>query len=307
MQTLAHLPHFADAVPKKAVFILRDHSHSPSDDHSQCEHCGHIRAASYGDKPRSNKVGITATIVLHLLVLLLLLIRNTVETHSAPPAGVEIMLAAPKASKPTPKQVERKPKPKQAPKAAVTDIRRLANTIHPPDEKPIEVKPVPNLVAAPTEDFEARIAERRKQRAAAAQSDNAAPEETEGERAARIGKANIAAANGKSAGSDRDDSGGMFSIVSQSFHGAEVKFRTWNPNFKRKWSTQVTVELGNEPDIETAIVKKMIEMIRKEKPGDFTWDSRRLGRAVPMSARVADTAELQAFLMLEMFPNRRSH
>ena len=81
-----------------------------------------------------------------------------------------------------------------------------------------------------------------------------------------------------------------------------MKFRGWNPNFKRRWLQQVTVEQGTEPDIETAIVNKMIELIRKEKTGDFEWDSHRLQRVVTMSARPKDTAELQAFLFKEMFP-----
>ena len=49
----------------------------------------------------------------------------------------------------------------------------------------------------------------------------------------------------------------------------------------------------------------MIELIRKEKTGDFEWDSHRLGKVITMSARVKDTAELQAFLMKEMFPEYR--
>ena len=53
------------------------------------------------------------------------------------------------------------------------------------------------------------------------------------------------------------------------------------------------------------LVKKMIELIRKEKTGDFEWDSHRLQRVVTMSARPADTAVLEAFLFKEMFPEYR--
>ena len=66
------------------------------------------------------------------------------------------------------------------------------------------------------------------------------------------------------------------------------------------------MELGGEKDIETAIIKKMVELIRKEKTGDFDWDSHRLQRVVRMSARVQDTAELEAFLFKEMFPEYRT-
>ena len=91
----------------------------------------------------------------------------------------------------------------------------------------------------------------------------------------------------------------------KTFHSADLKFRGWNPNFKRRWLQQLTVEKGAEVDVETAIVKKMIELIRKEKTGDFEWDSHRLQRVVTMSARPQDTAELQAFLFKEMFPEYR--
>jgi hypothetical protein len=114
--------------------------------------------------------------------------------------------------------------------------------------------------------------------------------------------ANIAAANGRSRGDDKNETGGVFSVSNKTFHSADLKFRGWNPNFKRRWLTSVTVEQGSAPDLETAIVNKMIELIRKEKTGDFEWDSHRLQRVVTMSARPGDTAALQAFLFKEMFP-----
>jgi hypothetical protein len=49
-------------------------------------------------------------------------------------------------------------------------------------------------------------------------------------------------------------------------------------------------------DIDTAVIRKMIEIIRQEKSGDFDWESRRLGRVVVLSARPRDDAELMSFL-----------
>jgi hypothetical protein len=46
----------------------------------------------------------------------------------------------------------------------------------------------------------------------------------------------------------------------------------------------------------------MIELIRKEKTGDFEWESHRLNRVVTLSARPQDTQELMNFLYKEMFP-----
>jgi hypothetical protein len=65
------------------------------------------------------------------------------------------------------------------------------------------------------------------------------------------------------------------------------------------------VEVGADPDIETAVVRKMIEVIRKEKPGEFEWDSQRLGRTIKMNAAKPYQAELEAFLLKEIFPEYR--
>ena len=45
----------------------------------------------------------------------------------------------------------------------------------------------------------------------------------------------------------------------------------------------------------------MIELIRTHYPGDFSWESRRLGRVVTLSARPQDSQELEAFLKKEFF------
>jgi hypothetical protein len=61
------------------------------------------------------------------------------------------------------------------------------------------------------------------------------------------------------------------------------------------------VDAGLHGDVELAIVRKMIELIRTHYNGDFNWDSRRLGRVVVLSARLEDTAGLEAFMMKEFF------
>jgi hypothetical protein len=283
---------------------LRDHSHSSPVDNGFCEHCGQPLpqlARPYGSQG-NNKFGLTITIVLHVLLLVLYLFREQPEKHASPAQQAMMLLLAPPAAK-QPKPVPQK----SAAKLEVVDIQRLANTITMPHEKPIPVEPVAvepkPITPPPAVDMQALIEARRNARNAA---NGQAPEESEGDRAMRLIKANVAAANGKSNGGDRNDTGGMFEVVDKSYHSAGLKFRGWNPNFKRRWLQQVTVEQGAEIDIETAIVKKMIEIIRKEKPGDFIWESRRLNRNVPMSARVQDQAELQAFLFKEMFPEHRN-
>ncbi|MES2126597.1 MAG: hypothetical protein V4463_04940 [Pseudomonadota bacterium] len=274
-------------------------------DTAYCEHCGQPLpkaplTATYGE-PRTNKVGITITVVLHLLLVLVYLLQPKLDKHAPPANGATMVLLAP-LGKPAPKSPPLKRKPvKELPRV---DMQRLANTITLPHEKPIEEAPKvePKPITPPKEvDMSAYIEARRKARGAT-EATVAAAEDSEAAKADRIAKANIARANGKTHGDDANDTGGIFEIRNQTFHSATVKFRGWNQNFKRRWLTQIEVEQGTEIDVETAIVKKMIELIRKEKTGDFEWESYRLNRVVTMSARVQDTAELQAFLFKEMFP-----
>ena len=305
------MPHFVDVVPWKVVFILRDHSHFSPDNTGYCEHCGQplpvARAVpTYGAR-RANRTGIIVTVLLHLLLVAIYLLQPKTERHGPPPSGATMVYIAPLPGRPKPKQPQQQA-PRKTPKVPqVVPMQRLPNTITLPHEKPVEVTQAePKPVTPPPEvDMQAYIEARRKQRGAT-QAQSAQPaEESENDRATRIAKANIAAANGRSRGDDQNETGGVFSISNKTFHSADLKFRGWNTNFKRRWLTQLSVEQGAELDIETAVVKKMIELIRKEKPGDFEWDSQRLGRVVKMSARPEDTAELQAFLFKEMFPEYR--
>jgi hypothetical protein len=299
-----------DISPLETNTILRDHSHHSPEDAGFCAQCGHTLAPvepHYGGR-RVNAAGLTVTVLLHVLLVLLFIFRPQEEKTAPPPSGTDITYI---------QQLPGKPKQKELPKSAVKPVKpvkrkqevviieRLKDTITLPNEKPLEkVEPEPPKPEKidPAEDMSARIAARQKARG---QDSTQQQGESEADRGNRIARENIAAANGASRGDDRNETGGVFTIANKSFTGARVKFRGWNPNFKRRWLQEVDVELGSERDIETAIVKKMIELIRKEKTGDFDWDSHRLQRVVKMSARPADTAELQAFLYKEMFPGYR--
>ncbi|MES2901884.1 MAG: hypothetical protein V4723_19315 [Pseudomonadota bacterium] len=286
---------------------MRDHSHYSPDNTGICAHCGQPlpdqQVTSYGDK-RVRPIGLIVTVLLHLLLVGLYFIEQQIEKKAPPPSGGDITYINPLPKKPEPKiEPKRAPsKPVKQTKPTVAKVQRLPDTITLPNEKPAEAVPEPEPVKAkidPAEDMMAKIEERRRARG---QSEQPA-EETEAQRGNRVALANIAAANGKSKGDDSSDSGGVFSVINQTFNRADVKFRGWNPKFQRRWLTQVTVERGNYPDIETAIVMKMIELIRKEKTGNFEWDSHRLQRVVTKSARVEDTEELKEFLFKEMFAN----
>jgi hypothetical protein len=258
----------------------------------------------------SKRIGIALSVALHLLAVLYYFMRSPEPARRAPPPaneGAMVYITPPGKSKPKPKPQSKPvevakvtPVPRQ-PKAVavVTPARRKEEVFVPPVVSPMAAP----MAAPPAEDMAALIAARRRARGQVEPDE--APQESEAERANRIARANIAGAQGRSAGNDRNDTGGIFSILDKTSYGARIKFRGWNGNFKRTWNKEEPVELGLEPDIETAIVKKMMELIRKEKPGDFIWESHRLGRQVPLSARIEDTAELQAFLLKEFFPDYR--
>jgi hypothetical protein len=255
----------------------------------------------YGDR-RTNRTGLAITVLLHLLLVALYFYQpHKTEKKARPPDGSEVVYVAP-LSNPA------KPPPQKSTVRTPTKPSKTTprpNTITLPDEKPVEVAkveppPEPKREEIPPDmDMTEYIAKRRQARGATDPSTST--EESEAARGSRTALANIAAINNRGR-DDANESGGVFSISNKTFHSMDLKFRGWNPNFKRRWLTSATVEQGSEPDIETAVVKKMIELIRREKTGDFEWDSHRLGKVITMSARVKDTAELQAFLMKEMFP-----
>ena len=293
---------------------MRDHSHTPLEDSDVCAHCGQPLPGSkvtvYGKEEGNRRYGLIATVAVHLLIVAVWLIQPKMEKHAPPKSGEAIVWLPPlQPSKPTPKAAQpakkaAKPSPSKPAQPRVTHVQRLPNTITLPKEKPVPDTPPPPKEVAKAEpevtDMAAYIAAKRKARGAPSQSDQPA-EESQSAKGMRNALANIAAINGRG-GQDPNETGGVFSVNNKTFNSADVKFRGWNPNFKRRWLTAVTVERGSEPDIETAIVKKMIELIRKEKTGDFEWESHRLGRVVKMSARKEDEAELRAFLLKEMYP-----
>jgi len=128
-----------------------------------------------------------------------------------------------------------------------------------------------------------------------------APTETEEARRNRIVASNLAAQDAASPGFD-PNRGGVFQIQRLGFDRAEFVFYGWNRDIRRNASQLIEVRKGEHADIRIAVVRRMIAIIREQKQDDFTWDSRRLGRVVPLSARLGDTAGLEDFLMQEFFP-----
>ncbi|MEO8202681.1 MAG: hypothetical protein ABI630_02375 [Betaproteobacteria bacterium] len=215
-----------------------------------------------------------------------------------------------------------------APPAPAVPARRAAPR-KPAVAKPSPVSPAPPVIALNTpsassivvappaeapkpaqgEDLAAYIAARRRAREGPSASPPAAeaakPAESEQERHNRTVAENLGLTSTPTFGNDPDRGGGVFQIRSMGYDIGEFAFFGWNQAIKRNSLQVVEVRRGNNANMEIAVVRRMISIIRERSSGDFLWQSRRLGRGVWLSARPADTAELEAFVLKELFPDPR--
>ena len=160
----------------------------------------------------------------------------------------------------------------------------------PPTRVPTPAPPAMDMLAM----LNARRAQRRAAEAAAALREGTptpAPVEDAG-----------AAAVERNLQSLRDDhTGGIFQILEKGSYDAEYAFNGWTPDTRRRWREVIDVHVKPGDDIDRAIVRSMIALIRTHYSGDFHWESQRLGRVVTLSARPEDNEYLENFLIREFF------
>ena len=94
---------------------------------------------------------------------------------------------------------------------------------------------------------------------------------------------------------------GIFQIRELRSNTAQFSFLGWKHEYTNARQELVDVEVGPDGDINRAIAKKMIAIIRRDYSGDFHWESIRLGRTITLSARQEDNAGLEDFLITEFF------
>jgi hypothetical protein len=205
-----------------------------------------------------------------------------------------------------PKPTPRRPTPPRPQSQIAVNNGPRPPTVAPPDttpQPPTPVPPTPQPVVPTTEDFTEVLAARQRARRAA---NGGAPDEvveSDDERANRIAKGNVQAQQrSASPGQDPDQAGGIFDLRHTGLNDAEFVFNGWNRTFRRSVGQTFEVRTGNNPDIRLAVIRKMIEIIREQKPGDFEWQSHRLNKVVVMSAREKDQPELESFLLKEFYP-----
>jgi hypothetical protein len=151
-------------------------------------------------------------------------------------------------------------------------------------------------------DFEAR--RRAREAASGEPAASAPPAEDERARHNRIVAENLGLNRVPTYGRE-PKGGGIFRIERMGFTEAEFVFFGWNKDIRRRAQQHIVVEKGANSDIRIAVVRRMIAIIREHESGDFVWLSHRLGREITLSARAADNAGLEDFLMQEFFSEPR--
>ncbi|PRC93371.1 hypothetical protein [Solimicrobium silvestre] len=197
----------------------------------------------------------------------------------------------PAKTQPEKKQQQKQPRNPNAIAAAPQAV------VSPPTNSPVAAPPVVDTmsqIAAARERRRASEAEAAEQNSEAQAASNGPSENDIA--MARI-KANIQAAN-----YSRKGTNGVFQILRKGVQNGSFSFRGWTNDPRQSSHQTYEVDAGIGGDVKLAIIRKMIELIREHYTGDFNWESQRLGRVVPLSARPADNAGLEAFLMKE-FPD----
>jgi outer membrane biosynthesis protein TonB len=219
-----------------------------------------------------------------------------------PPAAAPARPPRPAARKP----VEKKPAEKKASAPRPAAPSRSATLPRAPEStRPVPPpSPAPDNAAPPTDMSDMVAAARARRRAAGIP----VPEDPPADDAARpqgdeVARANIARSIAQARGPRT--SGGVFQITHKGVREAEFLFRGWENDSRAAARQLIRVDAGPNGDVEDAIVRRMIQIIRERQSGDFSWNSYRLGRVVVLSARPADNAGLMDFLKQEFFGSGR--
>ena len=221
-------------------------------------------------------------------------------------APSEAELLSTKVVEKTPNKPKRKPvkaRPSKQRKSPVAVAKSSTLTVPKKEElNKAQPQPKPKGTSAeplPGEDMQAYV--RRQQRAKLAKQ-GLSEQDVE---------AVIASSNPQSEGDKRDakiksnlnlgGTNGIFEIRRKTANKAQFSFKGWKSNINTARLEIIDVFADDGEDINLAIVRSMIRIIRRDYDGDFKWESRRLGNVLTLSARVEDTAGLETFLMQEFF------
>jgi hypothetical protein len=259
---------------------------------------------------RNTLIAIIFSLLVHGLLLIVMLPKIDFDNAASPqPTALEVSLAPPTPPKveiPEPTPVKPEPEVKKSPPKVITrkpskntkpstfSVPDVIATKQPTPEPtpPKEVKPND----APTDMASYVKAQQAKRNAMEA---DAARQNAEAV-AREVGPSENEKRNQRISKNLGDGAGGMFSSPNISGTHATFSFNGWT-GLSNQRQEFFEVEAKPNQDIRLLIIKRMIRVIREKKSGDFPWESQRLGREIIKSARLEDNAELEEFLMMEIF------
>lgn len=233
--------------------------------------------------------------------------RNSLVVNLRPPASPRSAQSAPATVAETPPASIAQRRPKASTPSVIALNKPRESALSRPVEPVVPAVPLPPTPAAPTDMQSFVDAQRARRRAAEGSSGRdpvpgpaPVPEREPSEDEIRMANVKRNLAVGTS---------GIFQIIGIESRTASFSFRGWTNDSSNSRREYVQVEIGTNSSIEIAIVRKMIELIRRYYKGNFNWESQRLDRTVVLSARVEDNEGLEAFMLKEFFgepqrPNR---
>ena len=225
------------------------------------------------------------------------------------PQSAEPAQSAPRVTAPPPPRAARAAVPPRAPpqaKVPAAPVIALAKpqpaapafTVPAPPEPP--AKPTPQTTTPPPveTDLAAYIAARQRSRGEDAPPTDAAETANRGALTSAALKPKPTITFGEK---PPTPSGGLFQIRRRGYDYAEFMFYGWNQNFGRAVPQLIEVRKDSHSDIDVAVIRKIIALIRDHERGDFQWHSKRTGKNLTLSARARDNAGLEEFMMQEFY------
>lgn len=272
---------------------------------------------------RSVLFALAMAVCLHLALLLWVLHRDNMPQlplTGSPSENLSARLITPEAARPraepqapvvqpapvpTPptRPAERPKRDKKRPPA-----KPQPNVLRAPDPGPGPA-PAPRVPAKPKLDDEptdmASFVEKQRERRRAAEAAEG-QESAAGIARERVPSADeIAMANIKR-NLQQPGTSGVFQITRKGVRTASFVFRGWTTDAANARREYIEVDAGVGGDIERALVRRMIELIRRYYQGNFNWESRR-GRTIVLSAAPENTTQLEDFLIQEFFRSGESY
>lgn len=243
-------------------------------------------------------LAVAASVLLHLVLFLLPAPQPKPVPPASASAPLQVVIANPRREPETeaqavpPRPVER-PEPRVVPRPAPL-ARSTPSPVPVPKVEPSPPRPAPEPEPrreAPAVDMMAAVEARRAARRSA-ENARSGPSGPPVEDAATRNLRTLTGGEGV---------GGVFEVLEKGVRTGRFAFNGWKPDSRNRWREVIEVDAGLGGDVEVAMVRRMIELIRTHYSGDFRWESHRLHRVVTLSARPEDQSGLEEFLVKEFF------